>query len=108
MTVHQLREIEVDTIDELDHVHDEDECIPCNRDGCIHLCCDHGADYESGCEAHGCQCAKFLADGQCGECDGSGYSATVENLYTGREHDVQCGECAGTGTVPTNAGRWYR
>ena len=93
--VEDLFIIEVDTIDETGHVCGED-CLPCARWDCQHNSCQHegGNDDPDGeCEAHGCLCARFLADGDCSTCDGHG-AITDE-----RDRDCPCRDCGATGKV---------
>ena len=82
--------IEVETIGDLEHEHDDD-CNPCDRDECPHLSCEHDDD---GCQVHGCDCDRWLAWGDCHTCSGVG-SLTLD--HDGRDIDVPCRDCCGTG-----------
>ncbi|WP_020580152.1 hypothetical protein [Actinopolymorpha alba] len=108
MSVFDQPTFEVDTLDDLNHIHDED-CRDCGRIGCGHLSCDH-IDGQDDCNVPGCDCARWLADGDCAVCDGRGVISVDYETGTGRvlESDMHCRECGSTGTKAMAAARWYR
>ena len=89
---------EVETIDDLDHVHDDD-CRECAREGCGDLTCQHEDGEGPGLRPDSL-CSRWLADGDCEICDGHGVRS--EDVDTGRrtlERDVNCYACGGTGSA---------
>jgi hypothetical protein len=87
------------------HEHNDEECLPCARDGCGHLTCEHkyypptaARDYHE-CEQPGCDCQAWLADQDCPACDGTGVEEWGTD-WRGQEHEGPCNNCGGTGVIP--------
>lgn len=89
----------VDTIDDLDHTHNDD-CRACAREGCGDLTCRH-EDGEGPALRPGSTCSRWLAAGDCGSCDGYGAISVDYELMNGavREYDAPCRACDGTGSA---------
>jgi hypothetical protein len=87
------------------HEHNDEECLPCARDNCGHLTCQHlydprtvARDYHD-CQAVGCMCRAWLADQDCPACDGTGIEEWGTD-WRGEEHEGGCYICAGGGVRP--------